>query len=243
MIYEHLPVKTTHHEFEVYRSRTSHDDPSGSVQLVWKTLSGLEILATCRQINAEATAIIQRRLESLKQEPVRLIARLSLPSANPAHELLQVILPQVLFLSRCARAGITDLRSSVCPRYWAKNDYLPTSDNSHDLDDASRGDVQVAIDMSRIAADRYNQLTPHLMYIISNKEARFRIIDAEVRHVHTRMAMESLEEELYPTALIRRVNAMDMWQETQQPATRVGMTGTITIGEWDEVWAKGEKYI
>jgi hypothetical protein len=81
------------------------------------------------------------------------------------------------------------------------------------------------------------------MYIISNKEARFRIIDAEVRDVHTRMAMESLEEELYPTALIRWVNAMDMWQETQQPATRVGMTGTITIGEWDEVWAKGEKYI
>jgi hypothetical protein len=37
--------------------------------------------------------------------------------------------------------------------------------------------------MSRIAADRYNQLTPHLMYIISNKEARFRIIDAEVRGV------------------------------------------------------------
>jgi hypothetical protein len=42
MIYEHLPVKTTHHELEVYRSRTLHDDPPGSVQLVWKTCRASE---------------------------------------------------------------------------------------------------------------------------------------------------------------------------------------------------------
>jgi hypothetical protein len=69
MVYELLPIKTTFHVFH-------HDDSlvGATLQLVWKTLSGINVLATCHEINFEAKAILGPVLDQLKQERIRLVA-------------------------------------------------------------------------------------------------------------------------------------------------------------------------
>ena len=70
MVYECLPVKTTHHAFEF-------DEPDSTLyylELVWKTLPGVTVLATCHKIHAEASTIIESKLRNIKREPIRLVA-------------------------------------------------------------------------------------------------------------------------------------------------------------------------
>jgi hypothetical protein len=79
MVYERLPIKTTVHEFDPNPHDPSFDprDPfseSMLLQLVWKTLSGINVLATCQQINFEAKSILGPVLSQLKQDLIRLVA-------------------------------------------------------------------------------------------------------------------------------------------------------------------------
>jgi hypothetical protein len=106
MVYEYLPVKIAHHNFEVHRVYP-FSDASGSLQLVWKTLSGLEILVTCRQVNAESMLIIQRRLEGFRREPIRLTA--SLATFSP-YGPLDAIIPYLLAIPRRTKVATQDLR-------------------------------------------------------------------------------------------------------------------------------------
>jgi hypothetical protein len=76
MVYERVPVKTTRHPFEFNEPghRLNDDDFDPILDLVYKTLSGLPILATCRQINFEATPILGRVLHMIKITPIQLVA-------------------------------------------------------------------------------------------------------------------------------------------------------------------------
>jgi hypothetical protein len=72
MVYERLPVKTTRHPFEFNEPghNFNDDDFDPILDLVYKTLSGLPIIATCRQINFEATPILDRVLRMIKSAPI-----------------------------------------------------------------------------------------------------------------------------------------------------------------------------
>lgn len=61
MVYENLPTKLTHY----------HGDEG--LTLAYRTIPGISILATCREINDEANAIIMPWLAIIKSKPVQLI--------------------------------------------------------------------------------------------------------------------------------------------------------------------------
>jgi hypothetical protein len=70
MVYERLLVKTTHHQFDFNEPFYFGPDSEPSLNLVYTTLSGISILATCRQINSEATPIVNRMLGVIKSAPI-----------------------------------------------------------------------------------------------------------------------------------------------------------------------------
>jgi hypothetical protein len=63
MIYEQLPIRITHHP-------VLNQAPI----VVRITLPGVKLLATCRQIRSEATAILSNKLTAIAFQPVRIIA-------------------------------------------------------------------------------------------------------------------------------------------------------------------------
>lgn len=65
MVYERLPTTIVHRSFQGTKY-------SQTLTLVRPCISGLAILATCRERNDEASAIIQRRLTALKKQPLRI---------------------------------------------------------------------------------------------------------------------------------------------------------------------------
>ncbi|KAH3994586.1 hypothetical protein HBI38_026650 [Parastagonospora nodorum] len=99
MVYESLSVHVTHHRFEQEASTPNKPvyhmidtTQYSSCRLVWKTLEGASLLATCRQINKEASAIIQQKLNEIKSEPIRIIVT---PSALQSHLLAREIIPHI----------------------------------------------------------------------------------------------------------------------------------------------------
>ncbi|KAH7066666.1 hypothetical protein BKA63DRAFT_425007 [Paraphoma chrysanthemicola] len=67
MVYERLPVETRHLPFGTPGERRPLD-------LVWSTIPGVTILRACRRIYAEAAPILEPRLSSLRDAPLRLIS-------------------------------------------------------------------------------------------------------------------------------------------------------------------------
>jgi hypothetical protein len=60
MVYDNLPTKITHHSDKVFT-------------LVYRTISGINILTTCSFIKDEASAILMPRLAIIKSKPIQLI--------------------------------------------------------------------------------------------------------------------------------------------------------------------------
>jgi hypothetical protein len=72
MVYEQLPTKTVHCPLKP-PPRSSGGDPS-SLAMVYTSMCGLSVLATCRQVNEEASHIFQNRILELAKQPLRLLA-------------------------------------------------------------------------------------------------------------------------------------------------------------------------
>jgi hypothetical protein len=100
MIYEYLPIKTTYHKCDLgegLSTETSNSDdgvfrlfvesaesgnnlllPSGkvtaqaSIVLIHKSIPGLAVLSTCREIETEARSVLQPRLQSLSVSPYQI---------------------------------------------------------------------------------------------------------------------------------------------------------------------------
>lgn len=79
MIYKSLSVLVTYHRFEQEASTPKkpvyhmiHKPQYSSCRLVWKTLEGVSLLTTCRQINKEASTIIQQKLNAIKAAPIHI---------------------------------------------------------------------------------------------------------------------------------------------------------------------------
>jgi hypothetical protein len=71
MSYEQLPTKFTHHLYEhCEHEGIVNPDP---IKVMWKSLPGISLLATCRLVNEEAGAILSPRLKVLKRDPCRIV--------------------------------------------------------------------------------------------------------------------------------------------------------------------------
>jgi len=73
MIYERLPVTTTHRKLDENSDDNLPPAMSG-LTVVRQTITGLAILWTCREIHWEAGAVIQPVLNAIKRTPIRLIS-------------------------------------------------------------------------------------------------------------------------------------------------------------------------
>jgi len=93
MVYEFIPVATRHHVLRDFTFRDPHTnlivrlftptDPEAvsTVTLVTKSLHVTGILSTCRLIHDEAKAVLAKKLDKLKSDPLRLIV--DAPSIKP----------------------------------------------------------------------------------------------------------------------------------------------------------------
>lgn len=70
MIYEYLPKKVTHHDFDYAEDGRGQ---KGHIVLVWTTLPGTILLQTCRQIKKEAEGIIKAKMAAIEPNTIRLI--------------------------------------------------------------------------------------------------------------------------------------------------------------------------
>jgi hypothetical protein len=92
MVYEYLPIKTTHQkvlklEFQRYSSRhVPH------LTLVVKSLEGVAVLRTSRLINSEATAILLPALKSTREDPMRIIADYLSINAVSLYDIFRILM-------------------------------------------------------------------------------------------------------------------------------------------------------
>ena len=68
MVYDFLPIEIRHHSITFWQSFNDY-----ALTIVSKRLPGISLLATCKQIHSEATALHSKR-ESLSAEPLRIMA-------------------------------------------------------------------------------------------------------------------------------------------------------------------------
>jgi hypothetical protein len=76
MVYERVPIKTTHHKLD-YDSLTLAQLKNGeedSVTFLHEAVSGSSILFACRQIFSEARSTLHFRAQALRLRPIRIIA-------------------------------------------------------------------------------------------------------------------------------------------------------------------------
>ncbi|OAL04945.1 hypothetical protein IQ06DRAFT_290923 [Phaeosphaeriaceae sp. SRC1lsM3a] len=69
LVFDHLPIKVTHRP--CIQQVSQRPDPD--IKLIWITLPGLQILATSRELKAEAERIFHPRLRAIQDAPIRLI--------------------------------------------------------------------------------------------------------------------------------------------------------------------------
>ncbi|KAH7080918.1 hypothetical protein FB567DRAFT_606344 [Paraphoma chrysanthemicola] len=67
MVYERLPTMITHHSTAYFGLELPH-----LPVLIYLTIAGINILATCSQINNEAGAVLKPRLIDMRKSPVRM---------------------------------------------------------------------------------------------------------------------------------------------------------------------------
>jgi hypothetical protein len=104
MVYERLPRKVSHHAF----TGPFESSNWSSIHLVYVTLPGVVILATCRQIRNEAETILRPHLLAIQKQPVRLIR----PTRDPSHASIINFL-DCLTSSRLGFDGAQDVRNLI----------------------------------------------------------------------------------------------------------------------------------
>jgi hypothetical protein len=238
MVYELLPIKTTFHVF--------HHDGSfvgATLQLVWKTLSGINVLATCHEINFEAKAILGPVLDQLKQEPISLVASAEnlCTTTVQGHFINCVSLSEINCKYNHDPRSLT-LRETYCDySHFDKHNNLPaTGAPARHVHIATKCSFEGIFDTS---AQRINFFTSCLLAF---QEPVYRLIDGpgvtgRTLHVRVRPALLSVEDktelqnaapsELYDTT----------WEPDLQLRSFVHLGDSIEVQEWEEDWAEGER--
>lgn len=236
MVYESLPIKITHHDFSLDRI-TYHNPRKTELKLVWRTLPGLKILRTCREIKAEAYFVIGPKLEQLKSMPARLIANRQALRREKTIQVLESISKAEIFLD-----APNDLRKLI--EAETRYSLVDSSCNHEDIFGLDRKVIEVALQETR---------TPK-----KNPTVMFRSLRKTFRFFRTEFLtqMDSLESETLQLAVwVRPFRLSDDEEralgEPYEPksgdrvstenSTFVQRGDQINTSEWQEHWTEGER--
>jgi hypothetical protein len=246
MVYERLPVKTIRHPFEF--NEPGHpfndDDFDPILDLVDKTLSGLPIIATCRQINFEATPILDRVLRMIKSALIQLIANAHGISSARLENLMECI-----SFSPLNCTGKNDLRKLISIE----------GDKADLMTHKFRSTTDIPARQVHIAIKNDPDYYPAGSYVDENadnprddfQDSLYDDMDINVRHtrgLHVRLSLALLSVE-DKTAFVDYpfINNYSRGFGNRHEA-EIEMKLTIHYGleinevGWEADWAEGERY-
>jgi hypothetical protein len=247
MVYEGLSVHVTHHRFEQEASTPNKpvyhviETPQySSCRLVWKTLEGVSLLTTCRQINQEASAIIQQKLNEIKSEPIRIIVT---PSALQNHLLAREIIPHIS-LHTIPYKTDRDLRTLLRVIKWSKIE-------SEQIRLAAMYESQCHfhIAISRTAQELATTTTERLSHIkdIVALFYLYHYMQSDLYHTTQRptriliqLALIPLEDKgIHNLLYAYQMAEAEFYEWVLTCATKVRMGHVIDEEAWKDSWAQG----
>jgi hypothetical protein len=260
-VYDHLPMKTTHHKVPILWSERYFADaafelfdtgdywtigdvhvPKPSLNLVHTTISGIAVLRVSRTIASEAGAILHPKLTALRAVPIQIIA-----------STLAIGVPEIFELLRLASGS--DSRTSTVTRKFLPGLHVDEHpDNPLKTPHPEWQEVRIAV---------YNVFNDIQPATLSKTRKRMFVLDNEYDdlqwemenyylsptnatrnlRISIQMAGLCLEEK----AVAQTMLSMDKVFENRSThdAPKLDMAGAAEIEseEWAEIWAEGERLL
>ena len=209
------------------------------MKLIWVTLSGIAVLATCRQINDEAKSIISARLATIKNNPIRLIV-----TTEGLHSARLRRLIDCLIVTEVNCTDSKDLRNFI-PLKTYNNHSRHQSLSVEDMDEKQ---VCIAIrTQSALNTSLWDTVfhTAHVFWCFWRDTVKLRGVAYErVLNVRVRPALLSEEEQ----AMFDEIKPLGhedpvVWAHQYPEEIRAFRGDGIKELEWERDWAEGERMI
>jgi hypothetical protein len=264
MIYDYLPVKTTHHKVPIpwnhdtlwgeLRDLFNNGDdwifgefktPKQSLTLVHTTIPGSAVLRVSRVIASEARAILQPKLTALRATPIQIIANTLALGTITMFELLSCVSD-----SRCRMS--TDIRIFLCPNHFDESHDHPLQPHSPEKrriciaihnafkDELTAPRRKTTERMVYLGTEQYGalqwRLTDH--YTRNDPEKHTRDLEVSVR-----LALLCVDEK----RACREVGPLDtevLYRASKDTASlHIWSNVSIESDEWENKWAEGESLL
>jgi hypothetical protein len=233
MVYERLPVKVTHHSL----AKGFYVPPN--MVLVCKTISGINVLAACRQIHDEANAILVARLATL-EGPVRIVTDAHNLNCRDMSEILQ-----------CLSAGKQDSARANGPQ-TATWEIFRDTDHTYQQLPATKAqiprvviavhdpDAWVPEPEAKINRLRFcfGRLFDNIGFVLDEVNATSLIV--QVRTALFPAAQKTMFDNIQPLA--SRPVAFGVPNRPANSDVRVEGGENIEEEEWQKDWTEGERF-
>lgn len=225
MVYECLPVKTTHHGDE-------------ELALVYRTLPGIAIFTTCHEIYDEAKAVLHHRLAAIKSQPIQLVG-------SPVdHQRLDSFL-ECLAASEINCVSLKEIRKLIAWTYCKGCDYTEHDDLDLPVNTPAQ-QVCFAVREISTPGKTLQERTTDVLYgfydIYSDVNYMCEFTSCRYLEIEYRLVLLSPDNKaLYAEVESRNRNSI-AWEcfdpsHTFAPSIRKG--AGIEQAEWDAKWAEG----
>lgn len=264
IVYEFLPLKTRHHQFSFaedfselwYRALLGQDEHRNilieegnstakvTMTLVWTTIPGVSILATNRQIQAEAGSILLPRLEAIKMAPIKIIS--NTPGLFVYR--LQRILTCLAFPEEDCN-GSKDLRNLLphahihFAQYTRNTDMTPIREvqiavNNRFID---RDNLHKADDRARILQLAYQGLQSSQSAVFGSRKLQVQVRPALLSEIE-QSALEANIALWTWTIGNGAILPAPIVQNSGVKKWIIGGGDVIRASEWEAGWAEGEYF-
>jgi hypothetical protein len=237
MVYERLPCKVSHYAL------TGPSVPSNrtSINLVYVTLPGVAILATCRGIHNEAESILRPHLLAIQKQPVRLIMPTSAPSSTLTFEFLDCLTSSGLGCN-----GAQDVRNLINVQ---PSEQIPLKTDPSINNVMLR--VEIAFHDTFADSEAMLRHTHYQSQLLTTFHVHFlrRIrywanVARSALHVRVRFQAISLlaDDQIVSGIIVGR--SLDVFSscESMVDALSPDKEGIRSV-EWDSDWAEGERFL
>ncbi|KAH3907426.1 hypothetical protein HBH56_188880 [Parastagonospora nodorum] len=228
MVYENLPTKLTHYKNDRFT-------------LVYRTIAGINILATCSFVKDEASAILMPRLTAIKSKPVQLII-----SPWPLDDDIETLL-RCLAASEVNCPLSKDLRKLMeVPNYNFNGGELPGYHSHTNIRNAQSQQVCIAVYRQKTFVNKpwehawdqlleLNRIQSMVGGICDSKPAR----DLSVKVRRVLITSEAKEEQAKIDVSRADPVLVNRYGGITSPLLSEG--APIEEAEWDQDWAEGER--
>jgi hypothetical protein len=251
MVYERLPIKTTHHKLD-YNNLTLSQLRNGedeSVTFVHEAIAGSAVLFICRQIYSEARSLLHSRAQALQSRSIKIITSPDVIKTDEFHSHLAC-------LAHAACGANTDIR-----HFLRKNHrdiyyhYRPQQPGPNllpnFLPDLSRKiEIAIVANDENMPAQRTSvrDWTWDLRYGYTALRVKFRdnfegplqSVAMQDLHVTCRMARRNTEERAQIEGY-RSSFGLNGFR-TSSHKFYLGFGADVDQEEWEKEWAEGERF-